>query len=537
MRIRVFLLLLFLPVISYGQKQGQSLIDSLLQVYKREETDTQKVNILNNLSYAYSSINPDSSIILAQQALALSEKINWPKGIANAYTDLGIGYESKTDLNNALKYELKAMHLFEDMGNNKGLGATLSNIALIYHAQSNYTQALGNDLRALKIFESLNDKQSQAIILENIGTLFLDQKQYPQTQKYYAAAIKLNEKLKDSAALARNMGNMGILYDAQGNYEASLASNKAAFEINSHLRNKAAIQRNLENIGIEYLHLKNFRQALKHQLQALEISKELGGKNNIAINLGDIGETYYTIAKHAQDINADNATVQQNITQAIQYLNEAVDICKQTNYLAPEVEFLSYLSQAYALSGNYKAAYEINKAQVHLKDSVFSIQKMTEMTDMESRREIAIKEKDLQIKDKQIQIAHLKIKQKQEEHILFILGLVLLSIVLALAVKALLTYRKSNRRLADERKKDSEIILSHLRDIEIRNRILEEIAHTHSHDIRGHVATILGLSNLLNSDDPSDPSNASIIAGIIESAKKLDSVIKEVVRKENELDK
>jgi len=59
----------------------------------------------------------------------------------------------------------------------------------------------------------------------------------------------------------------------------------------------------------------------------------------------------------------------------------------------------------------------------------------------------------------------------------------------------------------------------------------------HSHDIRGEVATILGMSHLFNKENFSDPDNKIIVDGIASSAEKLDALIKEIVNKENDLNK
>ncbi len=76
----------------------------------------------------------------------------------------------------------------------------------------------------------------------------------------------------------------------------------------------------------------------------------------------------------------------------------------------------------------------------------------------------------------------------------------------------------------------------HLLKIEQQNTALREIAFIESHRVRGPVATILGLQQLFNTDDPADPINKEIIDGIIKVTNDLDVIIREVVRKSNEID-
>ena len=75
----------------------------------------------------------------------------------------------------------------------------------------------------------------------------------------------------------------------------------------------------------------------------------------------------------------------------------------------------------------------------------------------------------------------------------------------------------------------------HLRKIEEQNAALREIAFIESHKLRGPVATIMGLEQLFNFQDFSDPVNKIVIEGVAKVSNDLDLVIREVVRKSNEI--
>lgn len=61
-----------------------------------------------------------------------------------------------------------------------------------------------------------------------------------------------------------------------------------------------------------------------------------------------------------------------------------------------------------------------------------------------------------------------------------------------------------------------------------QNDKLKEISWVHSHQLRGPVATILGLINLFNPDNPSDPSNITVLGGIKDTAQALDKIIHQI---------
>jgi signal transduction histidine kinase len=68
----------------------------------------------------------------------------------------------------------------------------------------------------------------------------------------------------------------------------------------------------------------------------------------------------------------------------------------------------------------------------------------------------------------------------------------------------------------------------HIQKIQMQNQRLQDIAWLQSHKMRSPVATIMGLIQLFNSEDPNDPINARILEGVKEAAGNLDEVIKEI---------
>src|SRR3990167_4317045 len=64
--------------------------------------DTNKVNRLNALGRELMYQNPDTSIVLGNEAFALAEKLNWKKGCASSLSNLGVYYHIKSDFPRAL---------------------------------------------------------------------------------------------------------------------------------------------------------------------------------------------------------------------------------------------------------------------------------------------------------------------------------------------------------------------------------------------------------------------------------------------------
>jgi K+-sensing histidine kinase KdpD len=299
-----------------------------------------------------------------------------------------------------------------------------------------------------------------------------------------------------------------------------------ALKMNKEIGNKNIIQVNLANVGYVYCHMRQYDEALHYQFMAMAASKELHNDNSLAVDLGNIGETYLAMA--AMGDNSNNAF-------AIKYLSDAVQLCRKLNYAGPLAEYSKCLSEAYEHAGQHKNALEAYKQYTATKDSVFSLERTMQMARLETQREIALKNKDLQIKDKQIKIHQLELSKKRSESILYVIGIILLVVLVGFAMKAVVSYRKSNKQLVDERQSHLTMIEEQILHIKERNEVLEEMAHMQAHDIRGPVATILGLAQTLDEENPADPSNKIVIDGIKKMAERLDRVIKEIMKRKNKL--
>jgi tetratricopeptide (TPR) repeat protein len=494
--------------------------DSLVSVLSSAAEDTNKVLLLDKLSYSLYTSNPRQGLKYAQQELALSQKLGWKKGLALAYSELGVNSSALSDFSTALQFYERASYYYNKLDDKNGLAAIDANISLIHSAQGRYPQALEYAFKALDLKERLGDEAGKGIILENIGTIFLEQKDYGKTIRYYAQALAVYKKIQNKEGIARNMGNMGIVQDAMGHSAAALAYHKDALKVNQEVNNKYSIQINHANISLAYLHLKDYQQALIHQRKALQISEELGSRNSVAVNMGNLGELYFTIVKDSKNAGL------YDLDSAIHYLEEAVALCESINFSGPLIEYQEYLSEAYFAAGMYQKAFLSLKAYTALHDSVFSMQNNLALQSLEATREI-------ELRDRQLQINQLRLKQKDNERAIYLISIILLLLLTGMSISLIVKYRRSNTVLEKEKERHLKKIEEQVDQIKKQADVLEEIAEIQSHNVRGPVATILGLVQLFNMEDYWDPANKVVIEGIHKITDELDIAVQEVVEKKN----
>ena len=71
----------------------------------------------------------------------------------------------------------------------------------------------------------------------------------------------------------------------------------------------------------------------------------------------------------------------------------------------------------------------------------------------------------------------------------------------------------------------------------LQNKKLLEIAVMQSHQVRAPIATILGLINLFNFNDPNDPANTEVLAMLKKAVKSFDDIIRNIVKMTYEIEK
>ncbi len=134
----------------------------------RNREYTSKIILLNLLSSCYITANGAEEAKYGQLALDLAEKLNWNKGIADAYNCLVANYFQIPGRAKSLEYFAAAIHTCEEMRDKRVLSATYRNLAGLYSRQSDCHMALKYLQKRLQIDQDAQDKLGQAVAHRDI---------------------------------------------------------------------------------------------------------------------------------------------------------------------------------------------------------------------------------------------------------------------------------------------------------------------------------------------------------------------------------
>lgn len=384
---KYFLLLLFVgaTITTHAQLQGQPLIDSLIARVATVKEDSNKVMLLNDISLAYYSINPDEGLKYGQEALELAEKLDWKLGKAYAYKVIAGNYGyGKSDYSRAIEYSTKSLEQFKELGDKKGSAKILGDMGVIYWFKSDFPNALKYYFDALKIHEEAGVKNEVAATLMNIGIVYNSLEDYPKALDYMVRANKIDEELGNKSGVAANLGNIGQLYISLGDTAKALESNIKSLDFYEAVGDKNGVARNLGNIATLYTEKKTYEKSLEYNEKALALFEQLSDKNGAAKILANIGHTYLDRAQH----NGGSKDLQ----QAKAYTSRAISLSGEIGDLNTLLKNYKRLSEIQSLQNDHKGALESYKQYTLYKDSVFNIEKDKKLTETAMRYEFDKKE-------------------------------------------------------------------------------------------------------------------------------------------------
>jgi len=511
------LLLLFACGQTYAQKQGQERIDSLLLELPKAKEDSNKVSILQNMSFVYSNSNPEEGIKYGEQGLALAQKLGWQKGIGKVYNSLGANYVSKSDYPKGLEYYSKAIHIYEEQGNKRLMANCYGNIGIVYLHQSDYPKSLEYLFKGLKINEESGSREGVANALVNIGTVYRQQGDLPKALEYFSKALKKQEELGVKASIAISLGNIGVVYYDQQNYTSALEYYLKSLKIMEELGNKNGIGRAMGNIASVLSSQRKYAGALKYYFKALKVEEEVGDRSSMANAMGNIGECYEYMANDTgagKPVSASSSEKAGNLRRAVDYLSRSIAIFKETGNLDDLQSYSKKLSDAQAMLKDYKGALESQQQYVLYRDSVFSQENKIKIANLETRRDLDLKDRDITIKNKQLEIDKLAIAKTRNERSFF-----LVSIILIVGV-VIIMFRNYKQ------------ISAHKNEVEKLKAVANErtrIASDMHDDLGSGLTSIRLLSEIANQKVGKDNIGKTEIEKIAKSAGQLSENLREII--------
>jgi adenylate cyclase len=435
-------LVIFLQFFAVAQNTK---IDSLQAALKNAKEDTNKVNILNLLSYELLYSDIDTTIHYAKVARDLAEKLDYRRGAAAAYLRLGQAYNNLGSYEQSQAALAKALSISTDKSTTAKIYV---NIGINHYEMSNYPEALKNYFTGLKAFEEAGDKKAIGSVYNNIALIYTEMGNYDEALRNHLAAKKIREANGDKRGIAGSHLNIGIIYFEQGNYAEALKNYFEAGKMYKELGDNNEVALSYNHIGVVYKNQQRYPEALENYFAALKIHEEVGDKEGMAVSYFNIGRAYMDQGK---------------ASQSIEWLRKSLQLAKEIGIKTTIQEAYRGLAQADSALGNYGSAYENYKQYIIYRDSIINKENTEKI--VQQKMQYEFDKKETQVKAEQA-VTNKELQRQKFVRNAFIAGF---AIVLLFALLFLLQRNK----ITKEKKRSDELLLNILPD-EVANEIKQQ---------------------------------------------------------------
>ena len=346
--------------------------------------------------------------------LKASIKLNDKNLIALGNFYLGEYFYKKQNYAEAILNYTNSLNIYTELNNEAEIANCYFNLGKMYQLSSEYDKALANFFKSLKSAETKNEAKKIADNLTRIGEVYLKTLDLDKAQDNFTKSLKINEELNDFQGIVINLSNLGASYQKQGNVLKAIELYKKALPIakNNNFEIRESIL--LGNIGSSSRRIKEYDTSLEYLFKALSLKLKLKRYASAAHSCNDISETYIEIG---------------NLSKAKEFALKAIEYAKENSIHQERYAYYVLSNIEYDL-GNYKNSIK-NLKQYHiLQDSLFSIEKMASINEMQIKYET--EKKNLKIVNQESNIALLDSRNKIKNQLLLFGGLSLLLVFISI---------------------------------------------------------------------------------------------------------
>jgi|GEM_PF-1470557 len=357
-----------------------------------QTADTALINRLNGQSFKLLKKFPDSTVSLARQAIALSEKINYLVGLGDGYIRLGLVEKDKGNYEEAIVHYRKSLKYRMQIGNEDLISRVYNNMGMAFTWQAQYDSAFHYLLLAVRAAEKLQLKSAQATYLMNLGIAYENNRDYEKAFDCNRQAMKIYREEEDSTGIMKVLINQGTLYHSMKNYNEALQVSRKALGISLLLEDDRNRFLAIGNIAVAYQALLQYDSALFYMRPSLNYKTEVEDNRGAAIDMSNMGIIFNALGKN---------------DSAVYYLEKSLAISEEIGEINLASKNAMELADVFSKKGDYKNAYTYHVKHSEYSDSVFNQDKAESIAGMQTKYETEKKEHEIKLlnKDKELNLA------------------------------------------------------------------------------------------------------------------------------------
>lgn len=420
-------------------------IDSLKSVVAQNKKDSTVVNALLEISTLLSRTEPEKSEDYAKQAITLAEQINFKKGQAFGYKNLGLLLYFKGELNKDLvNYWKTSLNLFTEINFKSGISNLQSNLGSVYQTKGDDPTALDYFLKSVRIAEEIKDSLRIATAYLNIGSVYINETiTYGQALEAFEKSKIISDKINYREGSGYAGINIADLYLKKNDPSAALVTLKESMTYFD--KTDSNIANSLILMGKAYVQMNQLKEAEEHYLDAVEIAEQNDSKFEASRASIELGALYRR---------------EQKFAKALEQYEKALALTAITQIFKDRRDIYEGFAKVYADMGDYENAFAYQKQFSDIRETLRSRDYENTLGNLRFQYDIENKEKEIELLNAENEIKAVDLERAAISKKYF---LAVSALLFAIAIAILFQYfyiKKSSKKLALERNKAEQILLN-----------------------------------------------------------------------------
>ncbi|MFN0016318.1 MAG: adenylate/guanylate cyclase domain-containing protein [Saprospiraceae bacterium] len=330
---------------------AQTVADSLARILATTPPNSTRVLLLTDLAWEINETQTDTAERHLNEAVALAQRLKFPRGEALAWNGLGVVAEVRGNMAHAEKNYRRALVLRQQLGDKQAVANSYNNLGVLYEQTGQPDSAIASHKRNLAIQQELRDTVRIARALFNIASVLQETGDYTDAREKLYEARAVLEAANDRDGMAKVYTQLGHIYLELDRYTDALLWYERALNIRRELNTPARLAEALSDYAnaLDETSAANANAeeaALGYYQQALEIWDklvDLPGKAKVYTNLGDVHKRIG------------------NYERALQYLREAEAICMELDDQIALMEVYNTQGDVFSRMGRQAQSLELVK--------------------------------------------------------------------------------------------------------------------------------------------------------------------------------
>lgn len=472
-RTKIFYLFIFLFSIfaSSGKAQTfEEITDSLVQLLPQTHNNFKRIDLLNEISYAFRRISTKKVLEYGRIAYTEAMKVEYIQGAAIAKKNIGIGYYKEgahsDTIINSYKESIELAKMVDDYYTQ---AACKNNIAIIYSLKKKINTSIHYYLEGIEILDQYEegDIRLKALMLANIARSYILLDDFQKALEYQNRAAQIAKEKGYDSIISMYSSNHGKILLNLGEIKEAREVLTEGLQYCRKIEDKMSRVWVLKEIAALEFDQKNYMKAK----MTAELARELAVRLNYGIGISDVDVLLMKIEFKTK-----------RFSDVIKIARSIIDNEYKTDYLGYKQEARLYLAMVYESTGDFQQAWEYGKKYHFVNDSIRITEKELFAEELEAKYQNNKKTREIATLSKE--------KIVLDDYVGLLTKLSMTLGVSAVFILFLLYRWRRNLQTIKEKNNELEKYIEY-------SLQLENFAYIASHDLRTPLRTIISFSQLL----------------------------------------